>query len=119
MNNHRISLSDRVVPSPRGICVVERTVVAGTKHIPRIRSIAETLHQGVCLRLERESSNSHDMYAVKILTNAGLLLGYLSCEFNEVISRLLDGGKHLHAVVLGVGNVGSWTKIEMAVVLDD
>ena len=106
------------VPQP-GICLVDGTVIAGTKHVPRIAAIAETLHVGSCLKLERDGSNPHDAYAVRVLTLQGKLLGYVSCEFNEIVSRLIEGGKRLHASVISVGRVGSWTKIEMAVILDD
>lgn len=119
MSNVRNLYLNQVVPSPRGICVIERTAVAGTKHVPRIRSLAESLRAGSCLALVRDCSNPHDRFAVKVMTSGGALLGFLSCEFNEVVSRLLDGGKHLHATVTGVTTIGSWTKIEMAVVLDD
>lgn len=102
-----------------GICLVERTVLAGTRHVPRIVQLAEGLHAGSCLRLERDSSNPHDPYAVRVLTSCGKLIGYVSCEFNEIVSRLLGGGKHLHASVNSVELVGSWTRIEMAVILDD
>lgn len=107
------------VRSNAGICLIESTVVAGTRHVPRIKAIAEDLRIGSHLRFERDCLNPRDEYAVKILTRQGLMLGYLSCEFNEIVSRLLGGGKRLHAVVSSVGSVGSWTKIEMAVILDD
>lgn len=102
-----------------GICLIEGTTVAGTRHVPGIRSLAEGLRAGARLTLRRDASNPHDRYAVRVSDAQGRLLGYVSCEFNEIVSRLIDGGKAVGGVVRSVGQVGSWTKVEMAVVLYD
>lgn len=115
-----LTLQDsRRQPAHARICLVERTTVAGTRHIPQVRALSEGLRSGSALLLRRDRSNPHDVFAVEVLDGRERLLGYLSCEFNEIVSRLIDGGKRVSAVVRSVGQVGCWTKIDMAVMLDD
>ncbi|MBR3690627.1 MAG: HIRAN domain-containing protein [Eggerthellaceae bacterium] len=118
MNASLISF-DSLGISQRGICFIERTSVAGTAHIPGIRLLAQQLRAGERLVFERDASNMHDLFAVCINDTRGNRLGYLSCEFNEIVSRLMDGGKQISGLVRSVNQVGRWTKIDMAVVLDD
>lgn len=103
----------------RRVCLVESTTVAGTRHVFGVRPRAEALGRGDELLFIRDAGNPHDPYAVQVLDSRGGFLGYLSCEFNEIASRLMDGGRSVSGVLRSVGQVGSWTKIEMAVVLDD
>ena len=102
-----------------GVCFVERTSVAGTGHIPGIKHFAQRLSAGERLIFERDARNRHDLYAVCVSDTRGNRLGYLSCELNEIVSRLMDGGKQVSGLVRSVNQVGRWTKIDMAVMLDD
>lgn len=102
-----------------GVCFIERTAVAGTAHVPGIRHLAERLVRGESLVLTRDAKNRHDVFAVAVHDVRGNTLGYLSCEYNEIVSRLLAGGKHVSGLVRSVSQVGRWMKIEMAVVLND
>lgn len=117
--NASIYSIDRARHAGGGICFIERTSVAGTGHIPGIRHIADRLALGESLLLERDTLNAHDMFAVCVKDKRGNRLGYLSCEFNEIVSRLMDGGKSVSGLVTSVNQVGRWTKIDMAVMLDD
>lgn len=101
------------------VCLVESTTVAGTRHVLGVRSRAEALGRGDPLLLIRDAENPHDPSAVQVLDGRGGFLGYLSCEFNEIVSRLMDGGRSVSGVFRSAGQVGSWTKIDMAVMLDD
>lgn len=102
-----------------GICFIEHTSVAGTGHIPGIKHVAQRLSAGERLVFERDARNRHDSFAVCVNDARGNRLGYLSCEFNEIVSRLMDGGKCVSGLVRSVNQVGRWTKIDMAVMLDD
>lgn len=101
------------------VCIIERTAVAGTHHIARIRMLAECLKVGEALLLKRDARNPYDAYSVEVLDRGKRHLGYLSCEYNEIVSRLLDGGRRVFGIVQGVADVDGWTKIEMAVMLND
>lgn len=102
-----------------GVCFIERTSIAGTAHVPGIRHLAQRLVRGESLVLKRDAQNRHDVFAVSVQDARGNSLGYLSCEHNEIVSRLLAGGKHVSGLVRSVSQVGRWTKIEMAVILND
>lgn len=101
------------------VCIIERTAVAGTHHIARIRMLAECLKIGEPLLLKRDARNPYDAHSVEVLDRGKRHLGYLSCEYNEIVSRLLDGGRKVIGVVRNVSDVDGWTKIEMAVMLND
>ncbi len=117
--NASILTIDQARLQGQGVCFIERTSIAGSAHIPGIRHIASYLAKGERLVFERDASNRHDAFAVCVYDMRGNRLGYLSCEFNEIVSRLIDGGKQVFGRVLSVSQVGRWTKIDMAVVLDD
>ena len=106
-------------PSSRPVCLIESTAVAGTHHVARIRTLAQGLEAGEVLALRRDARNPYDAHSVEVLDCANRRLGYLSCEYNEIISRLIDGGRSVCGLVRGVLNVDGWTKIDMAVMLND
>ena len=58
------------------------------------------------LRLEREALNRYDPLAVAVYESEDLKLGYLPRTGNEVIARLMDGGKKITAFVSS--DVNSW-----------
>lgn len=119
MNMRRNEAVQARPPRPARICLIESTTVAGTRHVRGVRQRAEALGPGASLLFSRDGANPHDVFAVQVLDERGGFLGYLSCEFNEIVSRLMDGGRSVSGVVRSVGQVGSWTKVEMAVMLND
>lgn len=102
-----------------GICFIEGTTIAGTNHVGNIRQIVSRIPQGACLLLEHDDRNPFDPWAVKVLDEQRNRLGYVSCAHNEVIARLLDGGKKVMGRLKRIANVESWTRIEMGVYLYD
>ncbi len=108
------------VPPPfqQVICLVEETYVAGTKHVKDIDEAVEGLKVGDKLRFEREKGNLVDGWAIKVFAGSHRL-GYVSVEVNEILARLMDGGKHVYGVVTGLELRGTWHKIHMEVDLDD
>ena len=46
-------------------------------------------------------------------------IGYVSCECNEFVARLIDGGKSVEGRLTDKEQIGSWTRLVMEVVLND
>lgn len=103
----------------RGICIVEGTNVAGTRHVAGIRERAALYGSGTEFTFVRDPDNAYDRWAVEVFDPSNERIGYVSCDCNEVVARLLDGGKRVFGRCDGVVNLGGWTCIEMGVYLDD
>ena len=106
-------------PFANNIKIIECTRVANTSKMPRIDSIVKSLKVGDKLYLVREVGNLQDEYAVRIENKEHERLGYLPCDCNELIARMIDGDKIFYAEVLSFETVGPWHKIDIAVYLDD
>lgn len=67
--------------------------VNGTKFLSKkiIKVIAEDVKSGDLLELEREPSNKHDPFAVKVFYD-DQFIGYVEREFSEEVSKLIDSG---------------------------
>lgn len=102
-----------------GICFIEETTIAGTNHVDNIHEIARHIPKDACFLLEHDDRNPFDPWAVKVLDEQRNRLGYVSCAHNEVIARLLDGGKKVVGRLKHIANVEAWTRIEMGVYLYD
>lgn len=103
----------------QGLCLVEGTAIAGTRHVAGIREKARAFAPGRRFTFERDRDNLYDPWAVRVLDEDRERLGYVSCECNEVVARLIDGGKRVHGSFSGVEYADCWTRIEMGVYLDD
>ena len=101
------------------ICLIPNTHVAGTTHVPGIAPLAEALCAGDELVLEREPENPFDSLAIRVLNVRGKRLGFIPRAQNEVIARLMDGGKRVFAKVTGVELINTWFKISIEVWIDD
>lgn len=106
------------VPFQSKIVLIEDTRVAGTTHIHNIDAIAEGLEVGMDLRLEREPGNLADAWAIRVYAN-DVRIGYVPADCNEILARLMDGGKALSARLTGKEKLGRWNKLHMEVSLDD
>ena len=109
------------VPKPfsQPICLVPQTRVAGTMHVTGIDELAGKLSEGDRLRLERDPGNTRDRWAIRVFDGEGNRLGFVPADINEILARLMDGGKRLYAEVADVELRGSWWRIGMGVWLDD
>ena len=87
------------------ICVVEETTVAGTRHVPGVAEIAEGYAKGERFSLVRDGRDRR--------------IGYVSCECNEFVGRLLDGGKLVEGRLTAREQVGAWCRLVMEVRLND
>ena len=103
----------------REICLVDGTSIAGTRHVPGIEEAARDLCVGMPLVFERDGGNAYDPWAVRVRDARGRRLGYVSCEYNEIVARLMDGGKHVYGRAFQTRRIDGWTCIEMGVFLDD
>lgn len=99
----------------RSLCLVEETAVAGTRHVPGVRALADGLAPGDELLLVRDRRNPYDPWATEVRDGRGNRLGYVSCEHNEVVARLIDGGRDVAGLVGSVDQLGNWTRIQMEV----
>lgn len=106
------------VPFQNRIVLIEDTRIAGTTHVHGIDAIVEKLEAGVDLRLEREPRNLADVWAIRVFAGENRV-GYVPADCNEVLARLMDGGKALSAKLTGKEKVGTWNKLHMEVSLDD
>ena len=108
-----------VARSPRAICLYSNTAVAGTRHVAGIGEIAFDLAPCSRLVFERDRENLYDPWAVRVLDQRRNRLGFVSCECNEVVARLMDGGKHVFGQLEDVSQIENWTRVQMGVYLDD
>ena len=110
-------------PFANEICLLEGVHVAGTTHVTWMDELAKDIVPGQRLQLRRDVENSHDKWAIKVLAPENPYgeekLGFLPCDKNEIIARLMDGGKSCFAKVISLEQKGSWTKINIEVYLDD
>ena len=77
------------------------------------------LRKGDRLSLVRDAANPHDGWAVEVRDGADRRIGYVSCECNEFVARLIDGGKSVEGRLTDKEQIGSWTRLVMEVVLND
>lgn len=106
------------VPFQNKIVLVEDTRVAGTSHIRNIDAIVDKLEVEMELSLKREPDNYADSWAIRVFAGEDRI-GFVPADCNEVLARLMDGGKALSAKLTGKEKLGSWNKLHMEVSLDD
>ena len=105
-------------PYDEPIVLYEDLRVAGTTHVEGIDGLVAGLSVGSELRFVREPDNLHDQWAIKVYAGENRL-GYVPADSNEVLARLLDGGKRVYGKVCATEKIGEWNKIIMEVYLDD
>ncbi|MFA6928824.1 MAG: HIRAN domain-containing protein [Lentisphaeria bacterium] len=93
--------------------------VAGTSHIDEIEEKTAGLNPGAFLGFLREPANPHDPLAIRILNQQNAKIGYVPRQRNEVIARLMDGGKLIFGKVESKEANGSWLKITITVYMRD
>ena len=67
----------------------------------------------------READNKFDSLAIQILNEQDERIGYVPREKNEVLARLMDGGKLVFGQVQSKELIGDWVKIVIKVFLKD
>jgi|GEM_PF-1765751 len=99
--------------------LVTKTRVARITSIPWYENALGTLEPGMRLRFEHESSNLQDHWAIRVYTPDGALLGYVRADINEILARLMDGGKNVYGTVTGVRTSGHVPIVTMSVSMED
>ena len=95
--------------------------IAGTGFVPNIEEKARELTAGTIVSLVREPDNKHDKLAIRIDNVSGDKLGYVPRRKNEVLSRLLDGGKMLYGKVVDTefSEFSNWVTITIKIYMKD
>ena len=76
--------------------------VAGLDYIDDIDEIFPKIEVGDRLDLFREATNEYDKHAI-LVKYRGEKIGYVPKKDNYVLSKLMDGGKHLYGIVVSIG----------------
>ncbi len=106
------------MPFPTTITLHEDVMIAGTSHVKNIDQILEGVELPFSVEFVRDPGNIHDAWAIKVMLN-GKRVGFVPCDINEVLARLMDGGKRLEGRVFEKEQLGRWTKLHMEVNLVD
>jgi hypothetical protein len=93
--------------------------IAGTTHVDRIETKTSSIAEGSLLYFLREPDNPVDKLAIRILNEREERIGYVPQAKNEVIARLMDGGKMIFGRVLSKDKRGNWIHIKVQVYLRD
>jgi hypothetical protein len=95
--------------------------IAGTGFVQNIDKKAKALTEGTVVSLVREADNKYDKLAIRIDNAAGEKLGYVPRKKNEILARLLDGGKMLYGKVAEVefSEYSSWITITVKIYMKD
>ena len=114
-NGNGISIG---MPFSTTIVLHEDIVVAGTTHIADLDSILENVEFPADVHFVRDPDNMHDAWAIKVMLG-GDRIGFVPCDVNEILARLMDGGKRIEGTVFEKELLGRWTKLHMEVRLVD
>ena len=91
---------DTSLPMPFGEDIfLIGTPIAGPHYVDNIARLYEGLEIGEKVNLIREPQNEHDSRAIRVETKQGEKLGYVPRIENLILSRLMDAGKLLYAVI--------------------
>lgn len=95
--------------------------IAGTGFVKDIEKEAQSLPTGTVVSLVREANNKYDDLAIRIDNAAGKKLGYVPRRKNEILARLLDGGKILYGKVVNVefAEFSNWVTITVKIYMKD
>ena len=96
------------MPFPTTIVLHEDIVVAGTTHIADLSCILENVEFPVQASFVRDPENLHDKWAIKVMLG-DRRIGFVPCDINEVLARLMDGGKMITATIFEKEQLGRWT----------
>ncbi len=112
-------LDKNKVPKPfeRKIHILD-TYIAGT-HYYKAKQLAGRLKEGSPLVFRREIDNAYDKKAIAVLDLDKNKLGYLPQKKNEIISKLMDAGKNIYAVIENKKWKNEYLKIDIKVFMSE
>jgi hypothetical protein len=102
------------LPFESKIVLLESVRIAGTTHVPHIEELMESIPEDAILTFVREPHNKADRWAIRI-DFKGKKVGYLPADNNEILARLMDGGKTLQGTLVSREKQGNWWKVYMEV----
>lgn len=117
-NEIKETKQERAPEKCKSICMIASTSIAGTGRIENISNKVAEAGMGSRLRFSRDKDNLFDEWAVKVFDVKDRCLGFVSCEFNEIIARLLDGGLGVFGVLKGIHERDNWTEVVMEVMIN-
>ena len=106
------------MPFESKIVLFESIRVAGTSHAPDIDATMCQMPDEARLNLVREPDNQADSWAIRVEYD-GKKIGYVPADKNEVLARLMDGGKTLGGELVSHELRGTWWNVHMEVYLID
>ena len=108
---------EQKVSAQKRVCIIDGTSIAGTGRIEGINDIVSNIERGDRLQLIRDKDNYLDEWAIKIADNLGNRLGFISCDRNEILSRMMDAGFELEAIFDDSIERDGWTDVRIKVLL--
>ena len=111
---------DIIMPFVQELFLLE-CEIAGTGFVKDIEKKVKALTVGTVVSLVREADNKYDKLAIRIDNASGEKLGYVPRKKNEILARLLDGGKMLYGKVTEVefSEFSSWITITIKIYMKD
>lgn len=106
------------LPFESKIVLCESVRIAGTTHAPNIDNVMQEMPEDAQLAFFREPDNQADPWAIRV-EYGGRKIGYMPADKNELIARLMDGGKTVCGSLLERELQGNWWKVYMEVSLID
>ena len=106
------------MPFENPIVLFESVRVAGTTHAPAIDQTMAEIPDDAPITLRREPDNQADPWAIWMEYN-GKKIGYMPADKNEILARLMDGGKTLKAKLLSYELRDSWWRVYVQISLVD
>ncbi len=106
------------MPFESRIVLFESVRIAGTSHAPDIDATMRQTPDEAQLELVREPDNQADGWAIRV-EHDGKKIGYIPADKNEVLARLMDGGKTLGGKLVSCELRGTWWNVHMEVYLID
>lgn len=105
-------------PFETEILLCDEVRIARVAHGPKMDDLMEKMPDDAALDYVREPDNAGDPWAIRVEYH-GFKLGYVPADRNEILARLMDGGKVLKGVLLDQGRRGDWWRLTMEVSLVD
>lgn len=106
------------MPFESKIVLFESIRVAGTSHAPDIDATMRQVPDDAPFDLVREPDNPADTWAIRV-EHGGRKIGYVPADKNELLARLVDGGKTIRGALVSSELQGNWWKVHMEVNLVD
>lgn len=106
------------MPFESKITLYEDIVIAGTTHVEGIDDIVSKMNFPLDIELVRDVGNLHDAWAIQARYK-GAKIGYIPCDVNEVLARLMDGGKKMTCTITEHEKYGHWNRLHAEVILID